>query len=52
MGVIKKLLSLIWKFLSYTLVFMVNPKSVIFKEVDDELEKKDGTKEKEKAVNA
>ena len=52
MGVIKKLLSLIWKFLSYTLVFMVNPKSVIFKEVDDELEKEDGTKEKEKAVNA
>jgi hypothetical protein len=52
MAVIKKLLSVIWKFLSYTLVFMVNPKSVIFKEVDDELEKEDGSDGKEKTVNA
>lgn len=52
MKFIKKSFQLIWKFFAYCLVFMVNPKAVIFKEVDDELEKEEAKEKQEKAANA
>jgi hypothetical protein len=49
MEVLKKILKTIGKYTVYCFVFMVNPKAVIFREVDDEMEAEEKKAEAEKA---
>ena len=49
MEMIKKVLKTIGKYTAYCFIFMVNPKAVIFREVDDEMEAEEKKEAAEKA---
>ena len=49
METVRKFLKVIGKYTVYCFIFMVNPKAVIFREVDDEMEAEAKRAEAEKA---